>query len=243
MLVDCLTLWLSNLMEAKFDIDEDLREARSGALPARAGATVLVSNEVGFGIVPDNALARRFRDLQGVLNQRLAARAPRVVMMVAGIANRGEKPMTKTERRQGGRAPSRQDGEAQGRAGRGGRRQDRSRRACSSSIPAPARANRRRPSGLRCACSAAASGSASCSSSRAPGTPASATRSSASAIRCRWHTMGEGFTWETQDSARDIAAAERAWGKAQELMADPELRAHRSRRAQHRAALRLSAAR
>ena len=55
------------------------------ALAARAGATVLVSNEVGLGIVPDNALARRFRDLQGVLNQRLAAQAPRVVMMVAGI--------------------------------------------------------------------------------------------------------------------------------------------------------------
>ena len=49
---------------------------------------MLVSNEVGFGIVPDNALARRFRDLQGVLNQRLAARAPRVVLMVAGFRSR-----------------------------------------------------------------------------------------------------------------------------------------------------------
>ena len=46
---------------------------------------MLVSNEVGLGIVPDNALARRFRDLQGTLNQRLAAQAPRVVMMVAGL--------------------------------------------------------------------------------------------------------------------------------------------------------------
>jgi adenosylcobinamide kinase/adenosylcobinamide-phosphate guanylyltransferase len=46
---------------------------------------VLVSNEVGFGIVPDNALARRFRDLQGRLNQRLAARADRVVLLVAGL--------------------------------------------------------------------------------------------------------------------------------------------------------------
>ena len=55
-----------------------------------------------------------------------------------------------------------------------------------------------------------------------------------------WHTMGEGFTWETQDRARDIAAAERAWAKALELMADPQLCAGDSRRAQHRAALRVS---
>ena len=52
--------------------------------------------------------------------------------------------------------------------------------------------------------------------------------------------MGEGFTWETQDRARDVAAAERAWAKARELMADPTIRPRRSRRAQHRAALRLS---
>jgi len=83
-LVDCLTLWLSNVMEAKFDMDK-IFAGLERALAARAGATVLVSNEVGLGIVPDNALARSFRDLQGVLNQRLAAQAPRVVMMVAGI--------------------------------------------------------------------------------------------------------------------------------------------------------------
>ena len=54
-------------------------------LAARSGPTVLVSNEVGLGIVPDNALARRFRDAQGTLNQRIAAKAARLVMMVAGI--------------------------------------------------------------------------------------------------------------------------------------------------------------
>ena len=48
--------------------------------------TVIVSNEVGLGIVPDNALARRFRDLAGVLHQQVAARADRVVLMVAGMA-------------------------------------------------------------------------------------------------------------------------------------------------------------
>lgn len=83
-LVDCLTLWLSNLMLADADIAAE--SARLEAVLARLAAPlVLVSNEVGFGIVPDNALARRFRDAQGQLNQRMAARADRVVLMVAGL--------------------------------------------------------------------------------------------------------------------------------------------------------------
>jgi adenosylcobinamide kinase/adenosylcobinamide-phosphate guanylyltransferase len=85
-LVDCLTLWLSNLMEGSFDIDAETARLQE-VLAGRAGSTtVLVSNEVGLSIVPDNALARRFRDRQGELNQRMAAQAARVVMMVAGIA-------------------------------------------------------------------------------------------------------------------------------------------------------------
>jgi len=83
-LVDCLTLWLSNLMHAKFDIDT-MTEKLEQALVARVGTTVLVSNEVGLGIVPDNALARAFLDAQGQLNQRLAAHAGRVILMVAGL--------------------------------------------------------------------------------------------------------------------------------------------------------------
>jgi adenosylcobinamide kinase / adenosylcobinamide-phosphate guanylyltransferase len=84
MLVDCVTLWLSNLLLAQADIEAEMGRL-DNALPRRQGTTVLVGNEVGFGIVPDNALARRFRDLQGALNQRLAARADRVVLMVAGL--------------------------------------------------------------------------------------------------------------------------------------------------------------
>ena len=83
-LVDCVTLWLSNLLLAQADIKREMGRLED-ALPRRRGTTVLVGNEVGFGIVPDNALARRFRDLQGCLNQRLAARADRVVLMVAGL--------------------------------------------------------------------------------------------------------------------------------------------------------------
>jgi adenosylcobinamide kinase/adenosylcobinamide-phosphate guanylyltransferase len=83
-LVDCLTLWLSNLMAEAFDIEAQTARLLQ-ALADRAGPTVLVSNEVGLGIVPDNALARRFRDAHGLLNQRVAAQAARVVMMVAGV--------------------------------------------------------------------------------------------------------------------------------------------------------------
>jgi adenosylcobinamide kinase/adenosylcobinamide-phosphate guanylyltransferase len=84
LLVDCVTLWLSNRMLADADVDCEIRVLEA-ALDRRAGPVVLVSNEVGSGIVPDNALARRFRDLQGQLNQRLAAGADRVVLVVAGM--------------------------------------------------------------------------------------------------------------------------------------------------------------
>lgn len=83
-LVDCLTLWLSNRMLAEADVDAEIGDFEE-AVVRHAGAVVLVCNEVGCGIVPENALARRFRDLQGRLNQRLAARADRVVLLVAGL--------------------------------------------------------------------------------------------------------------------------------------------------------------
>jgi len=83
-LVDCLTLWLSNRMLAEVDVEAEIVTLEA-VLDRRAGPLVLVSNEVGFGIVPDNALARRFRDLQGRLNQRVAAHADRVVLVVAGL--------------------------------------------------------------------------------------------------------------------------------------------------------------
>jgi adenosylcobinamide kinase / adenosylcobinamide-phosphate guanylyltransferase len=83
-LIDCLTLWLSNLMLAGADIEGETARLEQ-ALAAAKAPVVLVANEVGSGIVPDHALGRRFRDLQGVLNQRIAARADRVVLVVAGL--------------------------------------------------------------------------------------------------------------------------------------------------------------
>jgi adenosylcobinamide kinase / adenosylcobinamide-phosphate guanylyltransferase len=83
-LVDCLTLWLSNLMMAEAPIEAEL-DRLAQALDKATAPVVMVANEVGSGIVPDNALARRFRDLQGWLNQRIAAQADNVVLVVAGL--------------------------------------------------------------------------------------------------------------------------------------------------------------
>ena len=86
-LVDCLTVWLGNLMHAGRDIDREtgsLLESLAGP-PAPPVPIVLVANEVGLGVVPDNPMARAFRDHAGRLNQALAARADRVVLVTAGI--------------------------------------------------------------------------------------------------------------------------------------------------------------
>ncbi len=83
-LIDCLTIWLSNVFLAENDCAvavEDLLEA----LAHTHGTTVLVSNDVGGGIVPDNALARRFRDIAGEANQKVAAIVDEVVLVTAGL--------------------------------------------------------------------------------------------------------------------------------------------------------------
>jgi adenosylcobinamide kinase / adenosylcobinamide-phosphate guanylyltransferase len=84
MLIDCLTLWLSNVMLAGRDVAAE-QTRLIAALAAGKSAIVAVSNEVGLGIVPDNPLARDFRDAQGRLNQRVAELADHVVFMAAGL--------------------------------------------------------------------------------------------------------------------------------------------------------------
>ncbi|MCR4281604.1 MAG: bifunctional adenosylcobinamide kinase/adenosylcobinamide-phosphate guanylyltransferase [Bauldia sp.] len=83
-MVDCLTLWLTNLMGAERDVDDETDRLVS-ALARVAGPVVLVSNEVGSGIIPANALARRYADALGILNQRVAAAVDRVVLVTAGL--------------------------------------------------------------------------------------------------------------------------------------------------------------
>jgi adenosylcobinamide kinase/adenosylcobinamide-phosphate guanylyltransferase len=86
-LVDCLTLWLSNLMEQEADLARAC-DSLTDCLAHATGPVILVSNEVGLGIVPDNALARRFRDVAGRLNQQVAEHADQVVFIAAGLPMR-----------------------------------------------------------------------------------------------------------------------------------------------------------
>ena len=84
-LLDCLTLWLSNVMHAKVKIENEIEQFISSLMTQRSSRVYIVSNEVGMGIVPLNEMARKFRDMAGTLNQKVAAVADEVYMVVAGI--------------------------------------------------------------------------------------------------------------------------------------------------------------
>jgi len=85
-LVDCLTVWLSNVLVEKGENEVPrYQEGLLEVLGARQGSVILVSNEVGMGIVPETPLGRGFRDMAGRLNQKIAAMADRVVFLVAGL--------------------------------------------------------------------------------------------------------------------------------------------------------------
>ncbi|WP_127475969.1 bifunctional adenosylcobinamide kinase/adenosylcobinamide-phosphate guanylyltransferase [Sulfurivermis fontis] len=85
LLVDCLTLWLGNLLALDDARMQQETHALYAALPELSGDILLVSNEVGWGIVPDNPLARRFRDEAGRLHQRLAELCDHVSLVAAGL--------------------------------------------------------------------------------------------------------------------------------------------------------------
>ena len=84
LLVDCLTLWLTNLMMDERDIDA-AGDALAAFIPKAKGRLIFVANEVGLGIVPDNAMARAFRDHAGRLHQKIAASADTVYLIAAGL--------------------------------------------------------------------------------------------------------------------------------------------------------------
>jgi adenosylcobinamide kinase/adenosylcobinamide-phosphate guanylyltransferase len=84
-LIDCLTLWLSNLLHSHEDPDREIDSFLSVLREGEHPPFFIVSNEVGMGIVPDNALSRRFRDLAGRLNQEVATIADEVYLVTAGI--------------------------------------------------------------------------------------------------------------------------------------------------------------
>lgn len=82
--VDCLTFWLSNLFFARRDATAEVAALAAG-LPDLSGPAVFVSNEIGLGIVPDNAMGRAFRDIQGRANQTMAAACDAVALVTAGL--------------------------------------------------------------------------------------------------------------------------------------------------------------
>ncbi|MDB5614314.1 MAG: cobU [Devosia sp.] len=93
-LVDCLTLWITNLLMANEDVARAVSELGATLMQLKTAKVILVSNEVGLGIVPDNAMARTFRDLAGSAHQRLAEICDDAYFVVAGlpITLKGEAP-------------------------------------------------------------------------------------------------------------------------------------------------------
>ena len=91
LLVDCLTIWLSNLLYKWRELDtatvqeKTIEQVSELTTASRAGRVIAVTNEVGSGIVPESAVARRFRDLQGFMNQQIARAADDVYLLVSGI--------------------------------------------------------------------------------------------------------------------------------------------------------------
>ena len=244
-LVDCLTLWLSNI-DARHDsrstrVTRRLEEALWPRASGRPCWSRTRSASASCRTTRSPALSRRARRAQpahrgrcrprGVHGRRPAAECERIVMTESG-------------RRQGRRTPPRQDGEAQSRAGRRSRRRRRSRRACSSSTPAPGKGKSTAAFGLalrmlghgwRVGVVQFIKGAWHTGETRRAG--------SVSAIRSPGTPWAKASPGRRRIKTRDIAAAERAWAKAKELMADPSFGLVDPRRTQHRAALRLSAAR
>ncbi len=202
-----------------FDIDAQTARLLE-ALARRAGPTVLVSNEVGLGIVPDNALARRFRDAARHAQPKAGGAGGARGHDGRGPAGRSEKPMTKpiddkqAERHRAKMAKRKavQDEEVAGKTVEKGLLIVHTGTGKGKSTAAFGLALRMLGRGKRVGVVQFIKGAWH-----------TAERDALAKFgdQVSWHTMGEGFTWETQDLARDIAAAERAWAKAQELMADP----------------------
>jgi adenosylcobinamide kinase/adenosylcobinamide-phosphate guanylyltransferase len=103
--IDCLTVWLGNLMHRDANTAEDAppcAELVEALRSSRAGRVIVVTNEVGMGIIPEHAVSRRYRDVAGRLNQRIAAIADRVILMVCGQPL-VLKPATRRDGSHGGR--------------------------------------------------------------------------------------------------------------------------------------------
>ncbi len=219
-LVDCLTLWLSNRMLANVDVDAEIGRVEE-ALDRRTGTVVLVSNEVGLGIVPgqragpafsrpagppQSAYGRACRPC-GPHGRRFAARSEGIAM--TKIVDDAE---TERHRAKMAKRKAVQDAEVAEKTIQKGLLIVHTGTGKGKSTAAFGLALRMLGRGHRVGVVQFIKGAWH-----------TAERDALAAFgdQVVWHTMGEGFTWETQDLKRDIAAAERAWAKSLELMADP----------------------
>lgn len=84
-LIDCLTLWMSNIMHAGYDVGDEVKKLISIIADNRSASFYIISNEVGLGLVPESPLGREYRDNLGILNQEIARTATDVYFMVSGI--------------------------------------------------------------------------------------------------------------------------------------------------------------
>ncbi len=208
------------------DHDVDAAVAKfTKALEQRAAPTIVVSNEVGGGVVPETPLGRAFRDQNGSVNQHLAVSAHHVVFMVAGLA------MPLKAAAMSGREAS--DDQERHRAKMANRKAAQDAEVASKTIEnkgllivhtgtgkgkstaAFGLVLRMVGNGGRCAVVQFIKGAWD-----------TGERSVLESFgdRVRWYTLGQGFTWETQDKAADMAAAAKAWETAKALMAEPDLK-------------------
>lgn len=236
LLVDCLTLWLSNMMLAGRPIAEAQLELIA-ALQEAAGPVILVSNEVGLGLVPETPLGREFRDAQGRLNQVVAASLPRVVFIAAGLplVTKDLPPVIRNDslakNREAAMPTSYPASELDARH----HEKMKKRKLARDKIMATKTAEK----GLLIVHTGSGKGKSSAALGMVfrhigHGMPVGVVQFTKSPewvtgeallLRrfpdlCTLEIMGEGFTWDTQDRARDVAAARKAWERAKELIRD-----------------------
>ena len=224
LVIDCITFWLSNLMLGAHDVDSAVaRFVRS--LDERKAPTFVVSCEVGGGLVPETPLGRAFRDEAGLVNQQLAVSAHHCPAH-GGRARHATEGAAMTEN-------VKQDEQERHRAKMANRKAAQDAEVAAKTIPEKGLLIVHTGTGKGKSTAAfglvlrmVGNGGKCAVVQFIKGAWNTGERSVLEGFgdMVRWHTLGEGFTWETQDKTRDMAAAAKAWETAKALMQDPDLK-------------------